>query len=424
MSPYYQDDLTTVHHGDCLEVLATLPEASVDAIVTDPPYALGFMDKTWDKQPNFQGWCRTWAVECLRVLKPGGHMLAFGSPRTWHRLACGVEDAGFELRDQIAWLYAGSAVPKSLDVAKAIDKESNNNRERQLEFTKWMRSTGITAREIYEASGTHMGNHYLSSKQQPAIPTEAIFEKLRPLLPKVPEHIEKLIIERTGDQFSAFARRVDRQVVKRNIDNHATPFTRAVVVNAGTPVLDEAKRWQGWGTALKPAFEPCLVARKPLVGTVADSVLTYGTGAINVNATRVNGTDGRWPTNLAIDEQVAADLDATTPGRSRVFPTFRFEAKAPTRERPKVDGVAHPTVKPLALMRWLVRLVTQPGGTVLDPFAGSGTTLEAAVLEGFNAIGIEREEIYLPLIMQRLGKPCDVPFNFVNITSPDKEARP
>lgn len=412
MNPYYQDDLITVHHGDCLEVLATLPEASVDAIVTDPPYALGFMGKTWDKQPGFQDWCRTWATECLRILKPGGHMLAFGGTRTWHRLACGVEDAGFELRDQIAWLYTQS-MPKSLDVAKAIDKESNNNRERQLEFTKWMRSTGITAREIDKATGTHMGNHYLSSKQQPAIPTEAIFEKLRPLLPKVPAHIEKLITERTGDEFSAFARRTDRKVVKRNIDNQATPFSRARVVNAGTPVLDEAKRWQGWGTALKPAFEPCLVARKPLVGTVADSVLTYGTGAINISATRFNGTDSRWPTNLAIDEQVAADLDATTPGgRSRCFPTFRFEAKAPTRERPKVNGVAHPTVKPLALMRWLVRLVTQPGGTVLDPFAGSGTTLEAAVLEGFNVIGIEREEIYLPLIMQRLRKPCDVPFNF------------
>lgn len=417
MTPYHQDDLITVHHGDCLEVLATLPEASVDAIVTDPPYALGFMGKTWDTHSNFEDWCRTWATECLRVLKPGGHMLAFGAPRTWHRLACGVEDAGFELRDQIAWLYTGQAVPKSLDVAKAIDKASNNNRERQLEFTKWMRSTGITAREIDEATGTHMGNHYLSSKQQPAIPTEAIFEKLRPLLPKVPEHIEKLITERTGDQFSAFARRVDRQVVKRNTDNHATPFARAVVVNAGTPVLDEAKQWQGWGTALKPAFEPCLVARKPLAGTVADSVLTYGTGAININATRFNGTDSRWPTNLAIDEQVAADLDATAPGRSRCFPTFRFEAKAPTRERPKVNGITHPTVKPLALMRWLVRLVTQPGGTVLDPFAGSGTTLEAAVLEGFNAIGIEREKTYLPLIMQRLGKTCDVPFNFEEGTS-------
>ena len=412
MTPYYKDDLITLHHGDCLEVLATLPEASVAAIVTDPPYALGFMGKTWDKQPDFQDWCRTWAVECLRVLKPGGHMLAFGGTRTWHRLACGVEDAGFELRDQIAWLYA-NGVPKSLDVAKAIDKESNNNRERQLEFTEWMRSTGITAREIYEATGTHMGNHYLTSKQQPAIPTEAIFEKLRPLLPKVPAHIEKLITERTGDEFSAFARRTDRQVAKRNIDNQATDFGRARVVNAGTPVLDEAKRWQGWGTALKPAFEPCLVARKPLVGTVADNVLTYGTGAININATRVNGTDGRWPPNLTIDDHVAADLDATTPGgRSRFFPTFRFEVRAPTRERPKVNGVAHPTVKPLALMRWLVRLVTQPGGTVLDPFAGSGTTLEAAVLEGFNAIGIEREETYLPLIMQRLRRIGDVPFNF------------
>lgn len=375
MSIYYSDDKVTLHHGDCLEVLATLPDASVDAVVTDPPYNLtsgkrggsgaasvnlntphgrsrigtgngpgGFMGQAWDNYDGFsggfQGWCQAWATECLRVLKPGGHLLAFGGTRTWHRLAVAVEDAGFEIRDNLAWLY-GSGFPKSLNL------------------------------------------------------------------------------------------------------------------------VDEGGERTGQGTALKPAFEPIVMARKPLTGTVAANVLEHGTGALNIDACRVAhdepegrpstgmhgrragimgetverhrettsaNTSGRWPANVVLDESQAEALDeqsgtltsgsrkagthglmgymgadaapmpevvGDTGGASRFF----YVAKAPKSERPVVDGVAHPTVKPISLMSWLVRLVTPPGGTVLEPFAGSGTTVEAAMREGFNVVAVEREADYLPLIM-------------------------
>jgi len=364
----------TLYHGDCVEVMASLPAASVDAIVTDPPYGLEFMGKEWDsfEEPEFPNdraartaafgeWCATWAVEAFRLLKPGGHLLAFGGSRTWHRLAVAVEDAGFELRDSIAWLY-GSGFPKSLNVARAIDK-----------------TTG------------HVGD---------AIGTETVD------------------VETQGGHMHTGR---DRKMAER-------------VVRAAS---EQAAAWQGWGTALKPAFEPIVVARKPLRGSVARNVLDHGTGALNIDACRVPADAdyeakyasvvghasnrrfvygewswsgvrensahpaGRWPTNVVLSADQAAELaDA-----GRYFPTFRYEAKAPSDERPRVGVVAHPTVKPLDLMRWLVRLVTPPSGTVLDPFAGSGTTAEACFIEGFRCVTIERTADYLPLIRARFDKP-------------------
>lgn len=442
ITPYFQDDLVTLHHGDCLDVLRELPDDSVDAVVTDPPYGIRFMGKSWDgadiekrtvrgRETNpmpkgvggpqggyrsraadagrydlsanaaFGEWCREWATECLRILKPGGHLLAFGGSRTWHRLSSGIEDAGFEIRDSIAWLF-GSGFPKSMDVSKAINKAAGAERE----VVGHARRTG-------KESGT----------------------------------------------YGAFAG-----------DNTIT-----------VPTTDAAKQWQGWGTALKPAFDPIVVARKPLVGTVAANVLEHGTGALNIDACRIPTGDklgggsttrgqqmkdgwhrpwmddpdmvaanaersrasvakseelGRWPTNVALDERQAAALDrqsgtstsrvgkprgaasgagwgmtatgaeyADEGGASRFFPVFHYEAKAPTSERPNADGVQHPTVKPLDLMRWLVRLVTQVGAVVLEPFAGSGTTAEACALEDRRCIAIEREAEYLPLIVSRLRKP-------------------
>jgi site-specific DNA-methyltransferase (adenine-specific) len=420
MKPWLDVDGVIVFHGDCIEVLRSLPESSVDSVVTDPPYGLEFMGKEWDSfrtdetrskrnrgdragaqggthkesrgafgrvaygggkhpttsrclicgkrdqfrnphacgdmtewqteviNPNtappgsvaFQNWSHLWTLELYRVLKPGGHLLAFGGTRTWHRLAVAIEDAGFEVRDSIAWMY-GSGFPKS---------------------------------------------HNLKGK-------------------------------------------------------HA-----------------------GFGTALKPAHEPIVVARKPLIGTVAENVLTHGTGALNIDGCRI-GTraekpqvtgakktgntygqidspggkvldQGRWPANVILDESQAAELDkqsgvqkdGTAMGRPNASSgynggwgampdvvhgfggqggasRFFYVAKASKKERPNVDGVAHPTVKPMALMRYLVRLVTPPGGTVLEPFAGSGTTIEACVIEGFNCIAIEREADYLPLIEARLNRP-------------------
>ena len=251
---------------------------------------------------------------------------------------------------------------------------------------------------------------------------------------------------------------------QRHIDNGGFNDPARTEFNVTAPATPAAEQWQGWGTALKPAFEPVVVARKPLIGTVAANVLEHGTGALNIEGCRV-GTDstrrrnraemgyhggnlsadyatgsdaGRWPANVVLDESQAEVLDqqsgestsrvgkprvakagdgwrmtasgaeyADAGGASRFFPTFRYEAKAPTSERPKVNGTAHPTVKPLDLMRWLVRLVTPPGGTVLEPFAGSGTTVEACIVEGFHCIAIEREAEYLPLIEQRIYRRRD-----------------
>ena len=411
----------TIHHGDCIEVLRTLPDASVDSVVTDPPYGLEFMGKEWDKLqtaqwrgerekwqdglvenhiahrlskgPRYgnepaamQDWHNAWATEALRLLKPGGHLLAFGGTRTWHRLACAIEDAGFEVRDSIAWLY-GSGFPKSLDVSKAIDKAAGAERDRVPYFG------GIASGSGNYGGG---GKVHAGSKVGPA------------------------------------------------------------------PATPAAQQWQGWGTALKPAFEPVVVARKPLIGTVAANVLEHGVGGLNIDGCRI-GTDqvgwggggsalhegglsreggyarpttGRWPANVILDEDQAEVLDGQsgvtssrasagrngsddggttwnlqraadevrghddTGGASRFF----YCPKAPASERPKVDGIAHPTVKPLALMRYLCRLVTPPGGVILEPFAGSGTTVEAALLEGFNIIAIEREAEYLPLIQARLDR--------------------
>lgn len=462
-------DQVTVHHDDCLTALRAMPDASVSAIVTDPPYGLsntdpasvadtitkwatgdrehvptgrGFMGKAWDAfVPPPAVW-----DECLRVLKPGGHMVVFAGSRTQDLMGLSIRLAGFDIRDSVAWLY-GSGFPKSMDVSKSIDKGQGKNRERQLEFTAWMRSTGITSTTISEATGTSMASHYLSGGTQPAIATADMFDRLRPHLPEVPERIERLVAERTGIEWKDY--------VKRPITQHATAEHRpgdhirfdqrssADRERRDVPASSEASAWQGWGTALKPAHEPVIVARKPLEGTVAGNVLEHGTGALNIDACRAGSTGeklGRWPANVVLDESQAAVLDQQAPatggsgkasgpslrgktaagvafgarngldgdpafygdkgGASRFF----YTAKAPKSERPVVDGTAHPTVKPLAIMRWLIRLITPPEGMVLDPFAGSGTTIEAAILEGFPVTGIEREADYLPLIQARIDR--------------------
>lgn len=454
----------------------------------------GKYDLSAHAMSSFGDWCQEWAAECLRVLKPGGHLLAFGGPRTWHRLACGIEDAGFEVRDSIAWLY-GSGFPKSLDVSKAIDKldATGERRERALTFTAWMREAGMTARLVNEVTGTAMGSHYITANEQPSVATADLFDLLRPHLPEVPEHIEALVRQRTVESKNYAA----RAVVGQRATGRGTGRGSVAYISDSdnrdvtAPATEAALQWQGWGTALKPAFEPIVVARKPLAGTVAANVLAHGTGGLNIDATRIdsggvnpsiarrqgatNHLDGgragaaaehnaqnrvvsrttperfaearagealgRWPANVILDEHQADELDqqsgtltsganparrgadgsrtaygefggqedanpargADAGGASRFF----YTAKAATDERITHQGTAHPTVKPLALMRWLVRLVTPPGGTVLEPFAGSGTTVEACILEGFRCVAIEREADYLPLITQRINRRRD-----------------
>ena len=271
-------DYPLILHGDCVEEMRQLPEASVHAVVTDPPYGINFMGKAWDAPGGMLGqmatgdeqrgdnaafgaWCETWLTECLRVLKPGGHLLAFGGTRTWHRLACAVEDAGFEIRDSIAWLY-GSGFPKSLDVSKAIDKV-NGEAGRLHKFTAWMRSTGVTSRELDIATGTNMGGHYLTAASQPAIPTPALWAKIRPMVEDVPEWVD-LLVERVEAEREVIGTKFAAIATPGDVDRHTVGGSRSVAVDITAPATDAAREWAGFGTALKPAHEPVVWARKPL----------------------------------------------------------------------------------------------------------------------------------------------------------------
>jgi DNA modification methylase len=489
-----------IYHGDCREVMQTLHPESVDSIVSDPPYGLSFMGKGWDHGvPGEEFW-----TEALRVAKPGAHLLAFGGTRTYHRLACAIEDAGWEIRDCVMWVY-GSGFPKSHDVSKAIDKmdASEEQERRRLRFTAWVRSTGVTSRQIDEATGTNMGGHYTTAASQPAVMTREHLESCRHLLGDVPEWVE-----READIRSVESRNMaEREVVGKSENGQGRGWAEAGLAgykaefNITAPATDAAKQWGGWGTALKPAWEPIIVARKPLCGTVAENVLMHGTGGINVDGCRVGiegpsgvwgakqlaslgyhgGTkgseyatqqhpSGRWPANVihdGSDEVVGLFPDAPSAGRytkslekpevpnngsifrfgdtcrrsnsyaadSGSAARFFYCAKASKADRDEGceglelvthqsgmggampvddDGNArdrfkaqsrnhHPTVKPTALMRYLCRLVTPPGGVVLDPFTGSGSTGKAAILEGFRFIGIEREAEYVEIAKARIG---------------------
>ena len=383
------DNNMKTYNGDCIEEMKKMESNSVDSIVTDPPYELGFMGKSWDSTGiayNIDVW-----REALRVLKPGGHMLAFGGTRTYHRMACAIEDAGFEIRDMMQWLY-GSGFPKSMDISKAIDKAARAKRE---------------------------------------------------------------II---GKSHSKGIRSGQNHIVGDNYECSGYPIT--------IPATTEAKQWDGWGTALKPANEPIVVARKPLSEkTVAANVLKWGTGGINIDDSRIyrdpddksgwsvtgsKGSEnramsgknytrdpkpdnaGRFPANVLFDESAAAILDEqsgtlksgsnctrtktgtflehgglgkagdmqTTYGDSGGASRFFYCAKASKRERG--EGNVHPTVKPLKLMEYLVTLVTPPNGVVLDPFMGSGTTGIATNNKGFNFIGIEKDEKYFNIANERI----------------------
>lgn len=371
----------TLYHGDCREILPSL--GTVDSIVTDPPYGLSFMGNHWDYDvPDSAAW-----RECLRVLKPGGHLLAFAGTRTQHRMACAIEDAGFDIRDMIAWVY-GSGFPKSMDVSKAIDKAAGAERE---------------------------------------------------VIGEIP----------------------DRWTNKGSVLNFATDRAQENINVTGEPATEPARQWQDWGTALKPALEPVTVARKPLIGTVAENILEHGTGGLNVGACRVPGqvtanplvrnagsevygrhlhrggeesviSDGRFPANVIHDgsDEVIAQFPKSDSGgyppaggqrssantygapnargeqkftqSSGSAARFFYSAKADRNDRGA--GNIHPTVKPTDLMVYLCRLVTRPGGLVLDPYLGSGTTGVACGREGFAFIGIERERKYFDIACERIDR--------------------
>lgn len=423
-----------LERGDCAEVMASMESNSVDAIVTDPPYGLAFMGADWDsfggstgnesiderrdkmneylganavvpafasshshmpklsEMREFQARMTPIFAEALRVAKPGAHLLCFGGTRTFHRMACAIEEAGWEVRDCIMWVY-GSGFPKSMDVAKAIDKALGAKRE------------------------------------------------------KVPNPLARQQTAQHG-------------TVALNDKN-------AVEYIYPEPVTDQAREWDGWGTALKPAWEPIIVARKPLDGTVANNVLTWGVGALNIDGCRVPTGEtisnhsrtadaarskgkygdssaqethqtsgqslGRFPANLAHDgsDDVLAlfpqskgqqgNLSGDEPSRTGdngIYGHYgprseciarndfgsaaRFFYCAKANKKDRGEGNDHPTVKPTELMSWLVRLVTPQGGVVLDPFMGSGSTGVAAKREGMGFIGIERDGHYFEIARNRL----------------------
>jgi len=434
MTPTYQNPErgVSMYLGDCLEIMRGLADNSVDAVICDPPYELGFMGRKWDRSGiayNVEMW-----REVLRVAKPGTYLLAFGGTRTYHRMACAIEDAGWEIRDCLMWLY-GSGFPKSLDISKAIDKAAGAERE-------------VVGKAPHGACNKQGGTIY-------------------------------------SDDNYEWTRHYDITI----------------------PTSPAAKLWQGWGTALKPAYEPIILARKPLDGNVASNVLKHGVGGINVDGCRIGtvadmnpndfgdtrctapkfngilnggkngqyrsriGTvpDGRWPVNVILDEEAGMLLDRQSGeslsrgggglksavweestedkkkkdygdftgfsdfgGASRFFycaKASRAErehglAHLPRQTREDVTGREpdsagqnnpragtraqgairniHPTVKPLALMSYLCKLITPPTGVILDPFTGTGSTGCAAASLGFQFIGIEREQEYVDIAVARI----------------------
>ena len=431
--------------GDCIDKLKELDDNSVDSIVTDPPYGLSFMGKKWDydvpSQEIFE--------ECLRVLKPGGHLLSFAGSRTYHRMAVRVEDAGFEIRDQIMWIY-GSGFPKSMNIGKAMDKVQGNERK----------VIGKQNYSIPKADNTIQASSYGISGG----------------LLKDGKKAERLVPD----------------ITKGNSE------------------------WEGWGTALKPAHEPIVMARKPLSEkTVVDNVLEWGTGGINVEESRIpykskddmeirknthretnklgDGNfgggkysqpveSGRFPSNIIFDEEAGKILDEQSgiskstggrsgnkegvgqngiygqysgevrdenPGLGDIGGASRFFYCPKTSKTDRNEGLEdfeikqtvgggggigdyqddvnsasgkfgsekapsknnHPTVKPTDLMLYLIRLVTPKGGTTLDPFMGSGSTGKAATRGGFDFIGIEREKDYMEIAKTRIQYEKDNPYN-------------
>lgn len=479
-----------VLNADCIEAMQKMEPDSIDAIVTDPPYDLtqnkkggtgpaslnpnspggrsrigtgngGFMGKDWDAT-GIAFRVETWA-EVLRVAKPGAFLLAFGGTRTFHRMMIAIEDAGWELRDTIMYIY-GSGFPKSLDVGKVFDKAGGVPPEIQASLLREKRERAELTRDqladLVGCTPASIRDWEEGRARVAGTPVEYMIPSS--------EYRARLaeVLGYTQDE-----RKVVGLVTARVEDGSVIGLGHSGQLRDGGNT-ELSRQWEGWGTALKPSFEPIVVARKPLVGTVAQNVARYGTGAINIDGCRipVRGDDpnhrpgetetvaetrsmfgvggqrrgalasGRWPANIIHDgsEEVLEAFpeapgrlgppDGTEPSNktSTVFGVCAYHAPSPRRgdsgsaarffycakasKSDRGEGNIHPTVKPLTLMRYLVRLVTPPGGTVLDPFTGSGTTGVAAKAEGFNFLGMEREPEYHQIAVDRINGPTPVEY--------------
>ena len=367
----------TIMSGDNRDTLKTLEDNSIDAIITDPPYGIDFLGKAWDANT---GALETY-TECLRVLKPGGHILAFSAARTYHHLAITLEQAGFEIRDQIMWLYA-SGFPKAQDIGKSIQ-----------------RSMGVKEYEGFVDTTKNAGFGQMDVARQ-----------------------------KVGQEWST----KETQVGKPKVTD------------------PEAQKWSGWKTALKPAHEPICMARKPIKGSIKDNVLKHGVGALNIDATRIESEALTYPTNginrLEFNQgqpskwqgetitNEAGRFPSNVLGEVEGYQKFFYCPKVSRKERhigfetpPAMFGNMkgcydengeryavgldaregnvgnnHPTVKPIELMKYLIKLITPPGGTVLDPFNGSGSTGMAAVELGHTYIGCELDPAYVDIATRRI----------------------
>jgi DNA modification methylase len=417
--PYYTDEAVTLHLGDSLDVLPTLPDASVDAVVCDPPYEIGIAGRDWDRSGIAYS-VDLWR-ECLRVLKPGGHLLSFGAPRTYHRMACAVEDAGFRIVDQLDWIYTHGK-PKGTDLARAIDRH-RDDREQVLQVTAWLAAArdaaGWTNRRIDALWGYNgMANLWTTQGKAAIVPTIAQWSRLCEVIGFDDAEILPLVTELNARKRTVGEAWEQREVIGRHRTNTARDggslygeFSGDTRITA--PHSEQARQWAGWNTALKPAHDPILLARKSTgYDSLVGGLLRHGVGGLNIVGCPAEG-GGYTPNILLGHDCPPGNCLPGCPVRevgdaARSFPIFRLNPRTPARERVEVDGVRHDTPKPLALMRWLVRLVCPPGGTVLDWAAGSGTTLLAARNEGMQAIGIEMDEPHARICAHRLTEPFEV----------------
>jgi DNA modification methylase len=392
-----------------------LADNSVDSVVTDPPYGISFLGKKWDYDvPSVEVW-----VEALRVLKPGGHALIACGTRTQHRMVVSIEDAGFQVRDVISWVYA-TGFPKSLNIGKEIDKRGGKD---IAWFGRWLREwrkennvSSVKVAKLFPSKSGKITGCVRNWELGRSLPTVEQFNTIKNAfdLPfETIEEAERVVVGKRKNSSSA---------------NHFKPgadHTKRVDVDITAASTEEAVKWEGWGTGLKPACEFFTLVRKPFDReNSASNVLAWGTGALNIEGCKIrDGEEVRHPTNLIHDGSThvlmglrgashfffcaKASKAERNAGLAGIKPKNNMRVNAPRKNEQQKTATKvrnnHPTVKPLALMEYLCRLITPPGGTVLDPYMGSGTTGVACVKEGFDFVGIELDEGYFNIAEKRIG---------------------